>query len=269
MHLALSRTFFIAGFLTIAALAKGASQTKSELPDPGAVMEKVIQRSREVARADAANKYAYQKYSIEEELDAAGRPTKTTEEIYDVIPIGGVPFERLVKVQGRDLTEKQVKEQDRKEEEFRKKLSEQNAERSTATNNDYLNQEIIDRFAFRIEGRTNLLNRPALILSFQPKPAAPDKKIADKVLKRLAGTLWIDEEESEIAQLKLGLTADLSLGWFGMIGSLKTFDLTLERARLPDGVWVDKKQTLVLGGRKVFSRMHFRAVEESSNFHKP
>ena len=232
-------------------------------------MEKVIQRSRELARADEANKYSYQKRSIEEELDATGKPTKTTEELYDVTPIGGIPFERLVKVQGRELTEKEIKEQNRKEEEFRKRAAEPNVERSSNTNNDYLNKELVDRFAFRVEGRTNLLNRPVLILSFQPKPGAPEKKIADKVLKRLAGTLWIDEEESEIAQLKLGLTADLSLGWFGMIGSLKQFDLLLERARLPEGVWVDRKQTLMLRGRKVFSTMHFRATEESSNFRKP
>jgi len=231
-------------------------------------MEKVIQRSQEVARAGEADKYRYEKRSVEEELDATGKPTKTTEEIYDVIPIQGVPFERLVKVQGRDLSAKEVKEQNRKEEEFRKKVAEQDAERSSGTN-DVLNQELIDRFVFRVEARSNFLSRPVLILSFRPKPSAPEKKIADKVLKRLAGILWIDEEESEIAQLKLGLTADLSLGLFGMIGSLKQFDLTLERARLPEGVWVDRKQTLVLGGRKVFSSMHYRTVEESSNFRKP
>ena len=99
--------------------------------------------------------------------------------------------------------------------------------------------------------------------------SAPEKKIEDKVMKRLAGTVWIDEEQSEVVQLKLGLTADLSLGLFGMIGSLKQFDLTLERARLPEGVWVERKQTLVLGGRKIFSSMHYRTVAESSNFRKP
>jgi hypothetical protein len=232
-------------------------------------MEKVIQRGQEVARTGEADKYRHEKRSVEEELDAAGKPTKTTEEIYEVIPIRGIPFERLVKVQGRDLTDKEVKDQNRKEEEFRKKVADQEPERSSATNNDVLNKELIDRFVFRVEGRSNFLSRPVLILSFRPKPSGPEKKIADKVLKRLAGTLWIDEEESEIARLKLGLTADLSLGWFGMIGSLKQFDLTLERARLPEGVWVDRKQTLVLAGRKVFSSMHYRTVEESSNFRKP
>ena len=245
------------------------SWAKDTLPDPGAVMEKVIERSQEVSRADEANQYSYQKRSIEEELDATGKATKKTEEIYEVIPIEGMPFERLVKVQGRELTEKELKEQNRKEEDFRKKVAKQDAQHSSSTNNDYLNKELVDRFVFRVEGRTNLFGRSVLILSFQPKSGGSEKKIADKVLKRLAGTLWIDEEESEIAQLILGLTDDLSLGWFGMIGSLKQFDLMMERARLPEGVWVDRKQTLVVGGRKVFSTMHFRAIEESSNFRKP
>jgi hypothetical protein len=246
-----------------------ASQVSDDLPDAETVMKNVVHRSEAVARVGEADKYRYEKRSVEEELDAAGKPTKTTEELYDVIPIGGMPFERLVKVQGRELTEKELKEQNRKEEEFRKRMAEQGTERSSATNNDWLDPKLVDRFVFHVEGRSNLLSRPVLILSFKPKPLAPEKTIADKVLKRLAGTLWIDEQESEIAQVKVGLIADLSLGWFGMIGSLKQFDLTLERAPLADGVWVDRKQMLVLGGRKVFTTMHFRAVEESSNFRKP
>ena len=261
------RCFLLLEFVAVA-ISRSAAAANTDLPDAAAVMEKVIQRSQEAERTGEADKYRYDKRSVEEELDRSGNPTKTTEELYDVIPISGVPFERLVKVQGRELNEKEVKEQNRKEEEFRKRVAEQSTDRSSRTNDDYLNQEVVDRFVFRIEGRTNLLSRPVLILSFHPKPSAPEKKIADKVLKRLAGTLWIDEGESEIAQLKLGLTADLSLGLFGMIGSLKQFDLMLERERLPEGVWVDRKQTLVLGGRKVFSTMHFRAIEESSNFRK-
>ncbi|HTL58052.1 MAG TPA: hypothetical protein VL361_20355 [Candidatus Limnocylindrales bacterium] len=240
------------------------------LPDADTVMKNVLHRSQETALTGDSDKYSYQKHSIEEELDASGKPIKTTDKTYQVVPILGVPFSRLIKIQNRDLTEKETREQDKKEQEFRKKLAERQPAQIGATNKEGLDEQLISRFVFQVEGQETLHDRPVLILSFHPKPNnGREKTVGDKVLARLAGTLWVDEQEWEIAQLKLGLTAELSLGWFGMVGSIKQFDLAIERARLPDGVWVDTKQTLELGGRKVFSTMHFRNVEESTNFRKP
>lgn len=263
--------FFVAiGFLLPAVSAQCASSLEGATSDATTVMKRVIQRAEEATRAGEEGKYCYEKRSVEEELDASGKAIKTTEEIYEVIPIRGIPFSRLVKIQGRDLTEKEIREQNRKEEAFRKEVAEPHPAKSSTTNNDWLDKDLVDRFVFQIEGRDSFHERPVLILSFHPKAnPGPQKTLADKVLNRLAGTLWVDEKESEIAQLNVGLTADLSLGWFGMVGSLKQFDLTLERARLPDGVWVDRKQTLALCGRKVFSAMRYRAIEELSKFRKP
>ena len=239
------------------------------LPDAATIMNRVVQRSQQTAHQDDADQFCYEKHSVQQELDASGNPTKTTEELYEVIPIGGVPFPRLVRIQGKALTDKQVKEQERKEAAFRKKVAEHQTDPG-ATNRGGLDKELIDRFAFHVEKRENLQDRPVLVLSFRPKlNRAGEKTIEDKVLGRLAGTLWIDEQESEIAQLKVGLTADLSLGWFGMIGSIKQFDLMLQRERLPQGVWVDRKQTLVLAGRKILGTMHYRTEEESTGFRKP
>lgn len=240
------------------------------LPDAHTIMKNVIRRSQETARAGEAEKYSYLKHSIEEELDPSGKPTKTIDKTYEVVPILGVPFSRLIKTQNRDLTEKETREQEKKEQEFRKKLAERQSQETGTTNKEAIDEELVNRFVFQIEGREKLHDRPIVILSFHPKASnGREKTVGDKVLGRLAGTVWVDEQEWEIAQLKLGLTADLSLGWFGMIGSIKQFDLFIERARLPDGVWVDTRQTLELGGRKLLSTMRFRNVDESSNFRKP
>src|SRR5215831_7619119 len=96
---ALRRFFLITGILVSSVAGQCVTQTSTGMPDAEAVMEKVIERSQEVARAGEAEKYRYERHSVEEELDAAGKATKTTEEVYDVIPIQGFPFERLVKVQ--------------------------------------------------------------------------------------------------------------------------------------------------------------------------
>ena len=267
---ALCRFFIAIEFLVAVVSAQCAPSAGGATPDAATLIQRVIQRAEEVARAGEEGKYCYEKSTVEEELDASGKTIKTTEEIYEVIPIQGIPFSRLVKTQGRGLTEKEIREQNRKEEQFRKEVAQQHPNQSSTTNTDWLDKNLVNRFVFQIEGRESLHNRPVLIMSFHPKAnRGSEKTVADKVLNRLAGKVWVDEQESEIAQLKVGLTADLSLGWFGLVGSLKQFDLTLERTRLPDGVWMDRHQTLVLYGRKLFSAMRYRAMEESSKFRKP
>jgi hypothetical protein len=85
----------------------------------------------------------------------------------------------------------------------------------------------------------------------------------------MAGTIWVDEEESEVARLKVGLTEAISLGWFGMVGSLKQCDFSLENQRVGEGVWLKAKQTILIAGRKVVSAMRYRSTEEEYGFRKP
>jgi hypothetical protein len=271
MKFAALRWFVLAGSALVPNFScQCASPIDGALPDASQVMQRVILRGEDEGRTPQANEYAFEKRIVNEELDASGTPTKSTEQTSEVIPIQGIPFSRLVKIQNRDLTEEETEAQNQKELEFRKKVARRGAEPMSRRKKNWLDTRVLDRFNFKVEGRDTFQNRPVLILSFHPKTNRdPEKTITDKVLNRLAGILWVDEAEAEVAQLKVSLTEDLSLGWFGAVGSLKQFDLELQRERLPDGVWVTRKQIVVLCGRKIFSSMAHRTLEESSNFRKP
>ncbi len=251
-------------------LCPRASSADGALPDASEVMQRVVRRADDSGRAREAREYAFERRSTKEELDASGEPTRTTEETYAVIPINGIPFSRLVKIGNRNLTAQEVEVQNRKELEFREKVARKDGLPMGRRNRNWLDTSVVDRFDFKVERRDTFQDRPVLILSFHPKAGqGPTKTIEDKVLNRLAGTLWVDEADAEIAQLNVRLQEDLSIGLFGAIGSLKQFDLKLQRERLAEGVWVTKKQAVVLGGRKLFSSIAHRTLEESSNFRKP
>jgi hypothetical protein len=261
---------FFAGLLGFGLKAPCAAADGGELPDAQAVMKRVIQRAEDVARGGEESKYVYEKRSVVEELDEAGKARKTTEKTYKVLLIRGIPFSRLMKVQNRDLTEAEIREEDRKEQALRNRITGKDPEQMARKQESWLTPELVGRFDYRVEGREAIENRPMLVVSFHPKAGYnPDKTIEDKVLSRLAGRLWVDEAEAEVARVQVGLTEDLSLGWFGLIGSLKQCDLDFQKKRLADGGWVDTKQTLDISGRKLFSRMRVRALEESYNFQRP
>jgi hypothetical protein len=249
---------------------QGAASVEERLPEASTVMQKVLERAEDVARSGEAGKYCYEKRSVKEELDAAGKATKTNEEMYEVVPIGGMPFSRLVKVQNRELTPEEIEAQDRKEREFRQKLAGREPSRLARKHAIKLSQDLVQRYEFNVERRESFENRPMLVLSFHPKANhGAEKSVEDKLLDRLAGTLWVDEKEAEVAQLHVSPEEALGIGWLGMIATIRQFDLTIERQRLPDGVWVNKEQTLVLRGRKLLSPMRIRTLEESFNFRKP
>jgi hypothetical protein len=269
MTLVMARKFLLTiSSLALAFVGRGATAADATLPDASTVMERVLQRAEAEDQADSSAEYSYEKRSTVQELDASGNVTKSNAETYNVFPIRGVPYSRLVMIDDRNLTEKQLKEQDRKEEEFRNNLAKHISENAAKTNEGRLDKSLIDRFVYHVEGRGTISQRRVIIVSFRPKPDAPQKNIADRVLGRLAGTLWVDEQDWEIARLKVGLTTDLSLGLFGMVGSIKEMNIEFEQTRLPDGIWMTQKQTFALRGRKVFSSMNSRTVEESSKFRK-
>jgi len=255
----------ITGLLSCAPQGVRATET---LPEASEVTRRMIERSRAVAQAEGTQ-YTYQKRSLMERLDTDGHSLKSEEKIYQVTLIGGFPFKRLIKIQGRDLSPEELKAQDTKEMKFRQKFVSTDLNNPDARKQGLVTPELLDRYQFEVEKRVILSNRPTLVVRFKPKEGKlPSKTIEDKLLNPMAGKLWIDEGDADTARVELSLVEPVYLGWFGLLGSLTQCDLTLERQRMPDGVWINTKQALLIECRKLIATMRFRTTDESSEFKK-
>lgn len=237
------------------------------LPTASEVTGRMVERARKIA--GQTERYTYEKKMIIEVIDSRGRVDKSTVKVHQVKLIAGLPFSRLIRIQGRELSEEELRKEDKREEEFRKKTTSVDMKKMAERKESWLTPELIDKFEFTVRERTILNGRPTLRLEFSPAAGiAEAKSLQDKILGRLAGSLWVDEEEAETARFSVRLQKPISLGWFGMLGSLHQFDMDVERVRMPDGVWINGKQSTHLAGRKLFSPMRVRTMEESSGFMK-
>lgn len=244
-------------------------QAAERLPAASDVIQRMIQRAQTIVRNDQGPHYTYGKRSLIEELDAHGKPLRSTERLYQVVLVAGFPFNRLVKVQGRELNAEELKKEQEREERFQQKFTAMDAKKMAARKEAWVTFQLMDRYQFQVRERVIFNNRPTLVLTFKPREEKlPTKTIRDKVLNRLAGTVWVDEEEAETAKLSVNLTETLSLGWFGVLGSLSKCDVSLERQRMPESVWVNAKQALLIHYRKLTATKFFRTTEESSDFKK-
>jgi hypothetical protein len=255
----------ITGLLSCGPQVVRAAET---LPEASEVIRRIIERSRAVAQADETQ-YTYQKRSLLERLDADGHCLKSEEKIYHVTLIGGFPFRRLIKIQGRELSPEELRAEDTKDERFRQKFVSADMNKPDVRKEGLVTPELLARYQFEVEKRVMLSNRPTLVLRFRPKEGKlPSRSVEDKILNPMAGRLWIDEQDADTARLEVGLVETVYLGWFGLLGSLTQCDLTLERQRMSDGVWINTKQALLIECRKLIAKTRFRTTDESSGFKK-
>jgi hypothetical protein len=257
-------TFFKLLVAIASVAVAGAAET---FPSASNVIQRVLVRSEMVARANLTN-YAYNKKSITEELDEKERVIKSTEKLYQVMLIGGLPFPRLVRIHGRELSAKELEKENQRETAFRQRVTRVDFNKKAKRKEGLATQDLVERFDFKITKREIIEDRPTLIITFAPRAGLPENSIEDKVFAKVFGTVWIDEAEAEIAKLDASVRGPIPLGWFGAVGSLNKFQATLERSRMPDGVWVNRKSTFSIVARKLLTAIRTRTTEESSNFRR-
>ena len=128
-----------------------------------------------------------------------------------------------------------------------------------------LTPELTSRFDFFLVGTTNLAGRNSYELKFQPKcPPLPVHHMVDKLLNNLSGTIWIDANEYELARADIHLNSQVEF-WGGLIGSLKSLNYSISRARAVDGLWLNSITTGLFEGRKLVDSKHFRTRSEITN----
>lgn len=279
----------LGGMFVLVLAAELAAHGAEELPAASNVLHRVVERAQLVARASQTNHYAYEKRTVTAELDENERVIKSTEKIYEVMVIGGLPFPRLLKIQGLELTAKELEKENERETAFRQKMmrataphltpsSASNGESGEATKSAHttrgkkregmVTKEIVDRFEFKVAKREVIDGRATLVLLFAPRPGAPEKTIEDKVYRHVSGTVWVDEKEAEVTRLDASVLNPIPLGWFGALGALNKFQATVERSRMPDGVWVNRRSSFWIVARKFLSTMRSKTTEESSRFRR-
>jgi hypothetical protein len=116
---------------------------------------------------------------------------------------------------------------------------------------DYSIPNLVSRFQFKLIGREVVNGRSSFIVDFKPKSdALPVNSLADKFINRAAGRVWIDEEDSAIAQARLHLTQQVNV-FGGLAGAVWKFNYSFTRLRTPEGFWFARNTDWHLEGREV------------------
>src|SRR4051812_1075581 len=231
------------------------------LPSADEILKRVLARMEAVCEESPTNRFHYIRTNVVEELDGGNKVNKRTVKTYEVQQSRGFPQSKLLVVDGRALKAAEQKWRIADEQRLQRTLT-QDKTPDYSKPKPWLTEGILERFTFTVTGRTNRMRRSVLMLEFKPQPNAPNRNMADRVVNKISGALWVDESDSEIVRLDLNMNEPVKF-WGGILGQLDRFEWTLLRRRSPFGVWFNESSNGMVQIRKLFTSTRFRISEES------
>ena len=254
--------------LSISVLLSGAAAT-AQTPALSAdqIIQKTVQRSGSLEVRNARPNYHYTKHTVTEELDLKGHLKDRKEKLYDVLVESGLTYPKLLEFNGQSLSPAELKKQEDRELAERQKITDAKSDKKGDDRENFVTLDLVEKYNFTLIDHKLFNGRMTYLLSFEPKTNLPIHKLTDRFLNEVAGTVWIDAQEFEVARVEAHLKGEVAL-WGGMIGTLKECAYTLERTRLADGAWFNNFSHGVFEGRKLLEPMVIRTRSESSNFRR-
>lgn len=269
---------FLAGWLTAVVWASAGLADGGEPPGPGtdwtpdkvaALLRRVTDKSHRLAGETNSPMHVFEKRTSVETLASDGTVRQIKEKKYEVTLRQGMTHNRLVAVDDKPLSAEESAVQTEKERRWRETYSARKGGGSVADRaDDVINERLFARFEFTVTGEETIRGRRCLALSFIPKTEGlPEDRLVDRVINRLAGRVWIDTTEDEIVRADAETQGGLKV-WGGLLGSLDSFRLHVDRERSPLGPWFNRHMEVTVRARKLFTPVHMRAREVGANLRR-
>src|ERR1700733_657762 len=231
-----------------------AANELAALPDAATMLREVEAHQKQLDKA--RENYTFREVQTTRELDSSGKTKKTETEEHEVFFVNGHQIEKLVRKDGKDLTPDQArKEQDRVNKEVLK-LSKPGY---TNPDKDEITVARLLQIVRFVRPRRVLLNgRDTIAFDFAGDEHAKTHGRDEEALKKVSGTIWIDEADREVSRMSATLDENYHVG-FGLLASVaKGSNVVFDQALIRNEAWLPTAIALHLQAR-AFLVAGFRA----------
>ncbi|HWE49358.1 MAG TPA: hypothetical protein VG273_06195 [Bryobacteraceae bacterium] len=251
-------------FITLLVFLPLLSAQDRPIPGPATLIKQVTahQREMEVVREN----YTCHQITETQVLDGKGEVKSTASEEHEVFFVNHHRVARLVKKNDIGLTPAEEKsEQSRvlkQVERFMKGPPGRNRQALRIS-------EILAVSTISDPRRLSLNNRDTLAFDFIGDPDAEARGVNQNAGKKLAGTLWIDEADLQVARIEINFYENFSIGG-GVLASIqKGTKMTMEQSPVGDGLWMPSLTDQHLAARVLmFDSIRRDLHQKEFDFHK-
>lgn len=227
------------------------------MPDIPSLMREVEEHQRRSERLE--RDYLYREVARQQRSN--GRKGETRE--YDVFWLRGVQVHRLVRKDGKELTaEAQRKESDRIDKEVVKALERKRKADAEGKETDPEGREEVTVSRFLELGtfsnpRRELLNgRSTIVVDYAGNPKAKTRNRLESVIRDLAGTIWINEQDRAISRLDGHFANSFKVGGGIVMSIQKGTTFSMEQIKVNNEVWLPSRIE-ANGAARVLLLLHF------------
>jgi hypothetical protein len=209
------------------------------LPDTAAFIEEV----RQNLRSDRLllEQYTFTEKRVEQRLSGKGAVKKTKTESFEVYPSlePGRMYRRLVARDGVPVPEKELAEQDRKHEARAEKAERRRAEDDEGRREEErVVAEIPMIYDVELVGRETMDERSVILVTFAPRLGYKAVTKGGKILQKVAGRAWIDEEDRQLVRIEAKLLDTLGVGPAGVVRLQKGATSYFHRRKINGEIWL-------------------------------
>jgi hypothetical protein len=231
------------------------------LPDIQSLIEEVGQNEDRIERI--LENYTYTENVTKRSLDSKGQLRETETETRELTFYKGNRIRRLIAKNGKPLTADQEADENRRvEKEIRKiekKEAEKERKKAQASSQENPDEEDFDRNrrpsiadvlrASKLVNprRERYRNRDVIVFDYEPLPGYKPQKDYEKIFGKMAGALWVDATDKQVARVEARLVEPYKIGG-GLVASLKEGgSFVIEQDRVNDEIWLPTRADLNLG----------------------
>ena len=240
------------------------------LPDIPTLMREVEahQKASEAIRKD----YLFRALVTQQESDGHGGVKKTTTEEYDVFWVQGVPVSRLMRKNGKDLSQKAIQKEneeiDKRVAKAKKKIEKavREGKSTDAAGNEVITvSRLLALLRFTNPRRVKLNGRDTIEMDYAGDPNAKPQDRAESVFRDLAGTAWVDEQDHVLVKAEGRVVDDFKIG-AGLVASIrKGASFEMEQTQVNGEVWLPSLIT-AQGSARFYLLFHFNgSVREADS----
>ncbi|MBZ5694475.1 MAG: hypothetical protein LAN36_03840 [Acidobacteriia bacterium] len=249
-------------------------QDERPLPDIPALLRDI--RKNQHAIEEIRKLYTCHLSEEEDKLDSDGQVKSRSVKDYDVFYIGEEQARHLLAKDGKPLDAGEKKKEDerfnKQFDELKKKQAELASDPKKRAKKEEENEAQISDFLraeqFTNPRRESFRGQEVIAFDFAGNPDYKPAKRIDRIIQKLSGVMWVDEQAREIVRLEARFVESVNVGG-GILGSLhKGSNFVFEQEKINGEVWLPSYAEVHLSARIVFVKLKRSGTDRYSDYRK-
>ncbi len=247
------------------------------LPDIPALLKQVASNQDHLEQL--LEKYTYTEVIIRREFDKNGALKEKESATYDVTFYRGRRLRRLTAKNGQPLSPDDQAKEDRRLEKVIREIEKREAEKEQKershrpgppdeTEKRPTVAEVLRASQLVNPRRERFRGRECVVFDFEPLPGYKPKEAIEKLMGKMAGAIWIDATDRQVARVEARLIDSFKIGG-GLLGAIKSgAAFLLEQDRINNEVWLPSYAEFNLSARALFIGFNLNQMIKYGNYQR-